>query len=229
MARIKLGPMVTDISGSVGGATFQRSRFGITMRSKPLPIRSQTIPQYNVRNIIRSLQNSWQSLTDAQRLQWDRFIDFSGQGILRDRSVKLSGQTLFLKYQFHRLLALRPLLTTIAYTPMPAYIIPDFLIRTGGVLYLHFPGAIESTSYFFTFKLTNTRTPSQAFSFQGLRYMDVDYATQGVFYLTNPYLAAFGILPTVGDWHHYSITYWSYVSPVITGVFTGKIQSIPPI
>lgn len=228
MARIKLGPVVTDIAGSIGGMTIQRSRWGLTARQKPLPLRSLTPAQYNVRQIIRSLQQSWQDLTDAQRLQWDRFLNFSGQTIRRDRSVLLSGHSLYLKYQLHRLLALRPLLTTISYAPMPDYIIPDFLIRTGGVLYLHFPGAIESTSYFFTFKLTNTRLQNRSFSFQGLRYMDVDFATQGTFYLTNPYIAAFGILPTLGDWHHYSIQYWSYVSPVLTGVFTGKIQSTSP-
>lgn len=228
MASIKLGPAITAIAGSIGGVTFQRNRFGMSVRAKPLPLKSLTPAQYNVRQIIRSLQQSWLDLSDNQRQQWDRFLDFSGQTIRRDRSIKLSGHALYIKYQFHRLLALRPLLTTIAYSPMPDYILPDFLIRTGGALYVHFPGAIESTSYFFTLKVTNSRLPSRAFSFQGLRYMDVDYATQGVFYLTDPYIAAFGVLPVVGDWHHYSIQFWSYVAPIVTGVLTGKIQTTAP-
>lgn len=228
MARIKLGPVVTDIAGSIGGATIQRNKFGYSMRSKPLPLYSQTPSQYNVRSKIASLQYSWQSLTDSQRLQWNRFLDFSGQTIRRDRSILLSGQTLYLKYQVYRLLQGLSLLTTLAYSPMPSYLIPDFLIRSGSELYLHFPGGIAHTTYFFHFKLTNQRNQNQAFSKKGLRFMRTSYSSAGLFYIQVPYIAAFGVLPTLGQWHHYSITYYSIPAPIVTGTLTGQIQSTSP-
>lgn len=222
-----MGPVVTDISGSIGAVTIQRNRFGMTMRSKPLPKRSETPAQFLIRRHIISLQYSWQALTDAQRLQWNRFLDFSGQTINRDRSIRLSGQMLYIKYQLYRLMLGRGLLTTLAYVPMPDFIIPDLLIRTGGVLYLHFPGSIDSVNYFFVFSITCPRTQNQAYNPRGLRYMDTDFASAGVFYLTDPYIAAFGVLPVVGSWHHYSILYISMISPVFTGTYTGKIKSVP--
>lgn len=228
MARIKLGPLVTDIAGSVGGATFQRNRFGMTMRNKPLPLYSQTPAQFKIRRLIAFLQYSWQDLTDPQRLQWNRFLDFSGQTIRRDRSIKLSGQTLYIKYQLYRIMQGLPLLTTLAYVPMPDYIIPDHLTRVGSELYIHFPGSIDKDTYFFHFKLTNPRTQNQAFNPAGLRFMKTSFIEAGLFYIQVPYIAAFGVLPTLGQWHHFSIMYYSVLSPVFTGFYTDKIQSVSP-
>ena len=153
MARIKLGPMVTNISGSIGGLTIQRNRFGITMRRKPLPPTSSTSAQYNVRQKIITIQKAWQDLTDAKRLQWDRFLDFSGQSINADRSVKLSGHALYLKYQLFRLLAGFSLLIDLTYVPMPAVPVISQVLLSTGVLRLYLASAVDSTKYFFCFLL----------------------------------------------------------------------------
>ena len=89
MARVKLGPLITDISGSIGGMTIQRNKFGITLRQKPIPVYKFTPAQITIRTYIATIQAAWQNLTDAERLQWNRFLDFSGQTINRDPSVKL--------------------------------------------------------------------------------------------------------------------------------------------
>lgn len=226
MARIKLGPVVTDIAGSVGGMTIQRNKFGMTMRAKPLPLYSETPAQYTIRRNIAYLQYSWQALTDAQRLQWNRFLDFSGQTIRRDRSILLSGQALYLKYQLWRLLSDQSLLTTIAYTPMPDY--PDFLgvIHDTGVLTVHFSANVVSTSYFFFVKLSSPRLENQAYNPRGLRWMHVNFATAMSYVITPAWLVAFGVLPPVTGFLHYSILWFSIVSPVFSGAFTGKLQIV---
>lgn len=227
MARIKLGPLVTNIAGSIGGATFQRSRFGMTMRAKPLPLYSETSAQYLIRRLIVFLQYSWQDLTDAQRLQWNRFLDFSGQTIRRDRSIKLSGQTLYIKYQLWRLLYDQALLTTISYAPMPDhYNLINVTWDNIDTYMLKFDGTIDETSYFFICKLSSPRRENQAFNPRGLRWMDV-YFYHSIYYDINAsYIAAFGVLPPIDAWLHYSIQYFSMVSPVYSGVYTGKLQII---
>lgn len=226
MARIKLGPVVTNIAGSIGGMTIQRNRFGMTMRAKPLPLYSETSAQYNVRRLIPYLQRSWQALSDADRLQWNRFLDFSGQTIKRDRSVLLSGYTLFLKYQLMLALFDESLLTDLVYAPMPAVTFLSFLAIDVGTLNLAFDAEIDHTSYFFLIKLSTPRIQARVFNPRGLRFMKIPLATQIIFNVTAPYIAAFGAIPPIDSWLHYSIRFFSVVSPVYTGVFTGKVHVV---
>lgn len=228
MARIKLGPIVTDISGSIGGLTIQRNRFGMTMRAKPLPLYSETPAQYDIRRKIAFLQYSWQALTDAQRRQWNRFLDFSGQTIRRDRSVLLSGQTLYIKYQLWRLLYGQALLTTIAYAPMPDWEDILNIQLDGPLINLNFDGNIIHTSYFFIFKTTTPRNENQAYNPKGLRFMVVAFATDSSFNFALPYVQAFGALPPINSWLHYCLRYFSVISPVFTGIFTGKMKVTSP-
>lgn len=224
MARIKLGPMITDISGSIGGATFQRNRFGMTMRTKPLPLYSQTSAQYTVRRLITILQNTWQNLSDAQRLQWNRFLDFSGQTIRKDKSIKLSGQTLYLKYQLWRSLTDQSLLTTLAYSPMPPFFFLKWVARDAVNMYIDFIGGIDKDLYYFICKLSSPRRENQVYNSLGLRFMYVGFSETDRYDCTDSYEAAFGLQPPLNSWLHYSIQYFSTVSPVYSGVFTGKLQ-----
>lgn len=224
MARVKLSPLLTDISGSIGGMTIQRNKFGMTLRRKPLPIRSATTAQLNVRVLMVTIQKAWQNLTDAQRLQWNRFLDFSGQTINRDRSVKLSGHALYIKYQLYRLLSGYSLLTTLTYVPMPAVPLIDEITLAGGVFELEFATAVDYSDYFFIFSITTPRGENRAFSRRGLRYMKVTRADTAFFEIQDPYITAFGILPAVPHFIHYSIKWFSGLAPVFTGITTGVFE-----
>ncbi|GAH28819.1 unnamed protein product, partial [marine sediment metagenome] len=50
-----------------------------------------------------------------------------------------------------------------------------------------------------------------------------------VYDITDSYIAAFGALPSLGDFCHYTIQYFSITSPVYTGVSTGKAEIVSPI
>lgn len=224
MARIKLGPVVTDISGSIGGITFQRNKFGLTMRAKPLPLYSKTPSQLTIRSYISKLQGDWQGLEDADRLQWNRFLNYSGQTILRDRSVLLSGQGLFIKYNLYRLLCGLPVLATILYATMPHYSLPDYLSRIGEGLFLHFPLLVFPEYWFFIFKVTNPRHSGQVYSSKGLRFMVTRFEESDTFDITDPYIKAFGVLPLVYSWYHYNILFFHTNCPIYTGIFSGTAQ-----
>lgn len=228
MARIKLGPVVTDIAGSIGCLTIQRNRFGITARQKPLPLYSQTSAQYNLRRKIAYIQHEWQNLTDAQRLQWNRFLDFSGQTIRRDRSVRLSGQTLYIKYQLFHILANQSLFTTISYVPLPDLALPTAINISGAYYYLHFDSSVVPEEYFFQFHCTNPRPQSRSFSPRGLRFMLITWTSGTNFNFKPAYLNAFGVGFSIGDFVHYSIQYFSILSPVFSGKFTGIFEITAP-
>ena len=222
MARVKLSPMFTDVSGSIGGLTIQRNKYGISLRTKPLPIFKQSDAQYNIRSKISYLQKEWQALTDAKRLQWNRFLDFSGQGINNDRSVKMSGHSLYLKWQLFQLISNAPLVVNITYNPMPEIALPSGLEIDGAYHFLNFDASIVAEEYFFSFMCTNPRNPSEAFNKRGLRYMLITHNSGTQFDIKAPYLAAFGANFAVSDTIHWQIQYYHITSPVFSGKFTGK-------
>lgn len=222
MARVKLSPIFTNISGSIGGVTIQRNRFGMSLRQKPLPIKSRSPAQYIIRQHMVTIQAAWQKLTDAQRLQWNRFLDFSGQTINNDNSVKLSGHALYLKYQMFRLLSGYELLIDLTYVPMPAFSAVVGITVEVDSLQLEIEPQVVHTSQFFLFFMTTPRHRNQAPSRQGLRYMYMTPATATVFQFKESYKSAFGVLPPAVTWFHYSIQSFSVVAPVYSGITFGK-------
>lgn len=224
MARVKLSPIFTQVSGSIGGMTIQRNKFGISLRQKPLPLNIGSVAQYNVRQLITAIQHAWQELTDAQRLQWNRYLDFSGQTIKRDRSVKLSGHALYIKYQLFRLLSGYALLTDITYVPMPAVPLLDEMTIAAGVFEIEFTTAVDYSDYFFLFKISTPRSENKAFSRRGLRFMKTTLADTAFFEIQDSYIAAFGVLPPVPHFVHYSIQWFSGLAPVFSGITTGVFE-----
>jgi len=226
MARVRLGPVVTDIAGSIGGLTIQRNKFGITARSKPLPIRKNTTSQLIIRIHLRTIQNAWRALTDAQRLQWDRFPNFSGQTIRRDKSVLISGYNLYLIYQLYRLLNDQELYTTIAYAPLPGIPVFEELSYSTGILYAGFSDPVDPAELFFILKLGYPGTVARMYNLRGLRFIKAPWVPTASFNITASYLAAFGFIPPIDSWLSYSFRYFSTISPVVSGVFTGSVQCL---
>lgn len=221
MARVKLSPIITQASGSIGGITLQRNKYGMTMREKPLPSNPFTSGQYTVRQRMTTVQKAWQDLTDAQRLQWDRFLDFSGQSIKRDKSVKLSGHSLFLKYQVHRLISGEAMMTTIQYVPMPEMPAFSQFDMPGGFLMFDLASTCTAADLWYTLRVSSPRIPGRAFSARGLRVVTGVYQNHTQLAIYTSYLAAFGVSPSVGDTLHYSIQFFSWKSPIVAGRQTG--------
>ena len=67
MAKIKLGAIVTDIRGKLGGHVFSKNRGGAYMRTKVTPVNPASVRQTFVRTIFAVISSLWSSLTDAQR------------------------------------------------------------------------------------------------------------------------------------------------------------------
>lgn len=227
MARVKLSPLLTDISGSIGGLTIQRNKFGVSMRSKPLPYLKSTDAQNVVRTHMVTIQAAWQALTDSQRLQWNRFLDYSGQSIRRDRSIKLSGHALYIKYQMYRLLQGYSLYTTISYAPMQD--VPSFNyidIAAGPIMTFALDSAVDFSEYFFNLKLSYPRRASSSFSPKGLRLMYCTPADSATFIITSSYSDAFGFTPAIGTSLDYSLVWFSDISPVFSGYTTGRLVTV---
>lgn len=82
IACMSLGVLVTSpapgtgASGSMGGTTWSRNRFGAYARARTKPVNPNTARQQTMRSLMASLTARWgQTLTDAQRLAWNQYGD----------------------------------------------------------------------------------------------------------------------------------------------------------
>lgn len=74
MALIKFGGGVVQMSGSIGGTTFARNRYGNYARAKTKPINPNTGLQQGVRAALAFLTARWgQVLTAGQRTAWNLY------------------------------------------------------------------------------------------------------------------------------------------------------------
>lgn len=65
--------LLTDISGSIGGTTYARSRGGLYARNRTVPINPQTAAQGVVRSMFGSLSMAYNALSSAQKAAWEAF------------------------------------------------------------------------------------------------------------------------------------------------------------
>lgn len=70
---VKLSGLVSEVAGSMGGMTLQRSPDGTIGRSKPLPIRRRSTYSSDARQRLHSLLYTWRSLSPTQRADWQTF------------------------------------------------------------------------------------------------------------------------------------------------------------
>lgn len=76
MASIKFGGGVIQMSGSIGGNTFARNRYGNYVRARTKPINPNSANQVQVRSALSSLTSRWsQTLTAVQRTAWNLYAN----------------------------------------------------------------------------------------------------------------------------------------------------------
>ncbi len=72
MAIIAVGPVVSDIRGSINGVTFGRNRAGLFARQRVVPVDPNTPAQVFARAIMAAASIAWRNtLTPAQRTAWN--------------------------------------------------------------------------------------------------------------------------------------------------------------
>lgn len=74
MALVKFGGGITQMTGSIGGTTFARNRYGNYARARTKPTNPNTALQQGVRASLTFLTERWaQTLTAAQRTAWNLY------------------------------------------------------------------------------------------------------------------------------------------------------------
>lgn len=96
--------LVGQLSGSLGALTASRNRYGTYFRAKVTPVNPATPFQEVVRQAFRQLAVAWtETLTDAQRSEWDSYAQAVPLVGSDGSPVFLNGQTHYIRSNVPRL------------------------------------------------------------------------------------------------------------------------------
>lgn len=215
MARVKISPLLADISGSIGMCTFQRSLGGMSLRQKPVnsPVLSESQIYSNI--YMASTIKAWRDLTSAQRDNWDKFVLYNPFRTLHVKNRTLSGYALFVRYNTYRLHTGFSILSVpIFQSTLDTTVVFDFA-QGGSGLRLNTVYDFDPSERWFLLKMSAPVNDSVNNISSKMRLI---YCTQGVshlFYIGAAYSAALGFTPSSGDFVFYSLIVFSTVTPLI--------------
>lgn len=91
-------PILSNVSGSMGGATYSRNRFGLYIRNRSTPVNPNTDRQAAVRQWMQQLTQRWsQVLTDLQRIAWNLYGSSTAMVNVFGDTIYLTGFNHFLR------------------------------------------------------------------------------------------------------------------------------------
>lgn len=173
MARIKFGSLVTSIRGSVGGSTFQKNRYGYTIKNKSNQVSPRNVSQRRRQARFYSAMQKWISLSNAQRQQWGNYaITYPVQSINNPDSY-LNGYNYFCQYHLYlSMINQQSILSDPNGTRFQITTDQQGLVLSGGDLNFFVAGSYNITDFYVIIELTNVLPDSHSFVQQTPYFID---------------------------------------------------------
>lgn len=89
--------VIASASGSAGGLTASRNRYGMYFRARVVPVDPSTIRQQFARAFFRTAAVTWRTLTDVQREGWETYADNTPMQNRLGQTVTLTGFAQFVR------------------------------------------------------------------------------------------------------------------------------------
>jgi hypothetical protein len=218
MARIKYGSIISDISGSLGGHTFSKTRSGSIIKTKHIPLLSVTSAQSRTRLIFSRLRQNWFNESDNVKNLYKNFVRVLPRYV-RNSKINLSAQELYISYNYHRLVNGLSVLQTFTFSVDPLSVINNALHRYSYMGQEFFNLNMNSTPDLGYLGLTLRITPPLAQqnnnNYQRLRFILPSAQLPESVLLIAPYVALFNYVPVIGDIMLVEETFWLLSIPVV--------------
>lgn len=128
-----------SMSGSLGGITASHNRGGQYFRRRSVPTNPNSTRQQDVRSIFGSINQTWGTLTDAQRQAWRDYAAATPITNPLGQSVVLTGNQAFVRANTARLQSavgsVQIAAPTILDTGVPAVDVTEFSVDSGDTTY----------------------------------------------------------------------------------------------
>ena len=199
MARIIYSGLIDSIRGSIGGTTFQKNKYGYTVKHKPNMTKPWTADQLSMQSYFTQAVRAWRELTNAYRADWNTWAATYPQYAKHNASAQLSGFACFVKWHAYAFICGFGVDVT-PVGPIPDVITPTFKITlAGGVLSLvhTWPGGQEDWNV--AFFMSRPFGAAQNFIGTRTRFMFAGTDNTATEVITAIYPAKYGSLPVLGD------------------------------
>lgn len=201
MARIIYSGIVTKISGSMGGTTFQSNAYGYTCKNKANMVKPNSEDQQLRKLILASATKNWSSMAQLGRDNWNTFAATFPQYSKHNTSAVLSGFAVFVKWHAAFYLGTGTF-SFVDSAPTVAPSVMDTVVVTitnlAGVLTLHTAWAIGDESWNVNFFISRQFSKAQNFVGSSPRFIRMGTSTVESVPITALYLAKFGTIPPIG-------------------------------
>jgi len=200
MARVKLGALITDIRGKIGGQYFARGLGGLSLRNSPgTPVTyGKQVDQFITYSKI--VANAWGELTEAQRTAWNVFAQMKEVPTQKGENIYLRGYGTFKQYNYHYYGAWSTILTTPSFVKRATLPVTcEVELSAPGDLDLNISRALDHTKEFLEVSLSTTRLTSRSIDFKALRHITYIITSVNTINLATEIEAVFGRLPAIGD------------------------------
>lgn len=199
MARIVYSGLISSISGSVQGTTFQSGKGGTIIRKKPTQVKRGSISTDRIRNIQFNVTQRWTGLTETQRAEWNQYAKFNRVKQKNNARLFLSGQQVFIRTNNYRLLYGLSMLVVPTFNSCAISPISITIALNVGALEITVDRNMIATEEYIIISLTLPAT--QSINNPSGRYRSMIFTTTStnVFDLSSAYIDVFGRLPIVGE------------------------------
>lgn len=203
MARIQLSGFITDIRGSIGGTTFQRTKSGIIAKNKHFCSATLSIARNTRTNQMFYLQQQWKNLSDALRSEWQKYAVYKKIPYRNDSAMYLNGHQYFLKYNSYRIIYGYSIVTNPEWVGIQVGDLTcTFCMGVGGLNILY-NRSVSHTDEFVFLKMTTPVIASLNNPGSRLRCVVYTQATGLSQAIATEYINTFGRTAWFGDIIHY--------------------------
>lgn len=195
MARIQTGSIITDISGSIGGTTFQRGTHGLIAKNKSHPPNFNSSAQNYCRNLMAQLQTYWQALSVAQRSAWQNWAKYQNLKSGKFTSIDFYGQEAFIQINFYGIqnglsLITDPVFTAFSLAPQTFH-----FYQIDGQILVTITTTDAHTAFQPVLQISSPQLPSRNAPSGQWKNCVATWATDSNWNLTPDYVACFGKVP----------------------------------
>jgi len=207
MARVQVSALISNISGKLNGSVFQRTQGGLIIRNQSAKINSNTSRSNLHRVGITIIQNSWQQLSNTNRLLWETYAIFLNKKQKNNPTLNVSGQQLFIYINSIRLalsnvntLFIPWLLSTPVLVAIPQAIKINLIVINFGDITVTFDRAIDDSKEVVILFLSRPLTASQQSPNQKLTLMKSTTLNGYDFICTSYYAEVYGRVLNAGEY-----------------------------
>lgn len=223
MAKLRLGAIAGEISGSVGTWTFAHNRGGAYVRLRSIPDKFTTPYAMAAKSRLALCSANWRQLTSAQQLAWVAWASANPVTDTLGEKRPLTGQQAYVSLAARQHLAGVALPTTPPADPAPDGLITCVLDADigAGDFDLTYTATPLAAGLMLWIQVCNVPSASVRFVKNRLRFLQVSAAAQASpFAIQTAYEARWG-LPAVGS----DVVCWVSVLDSTTGLLSMPIET----